>query len=173
MPGLLSLIILPLGWQFVDLTNWQRLLAVRAHEHNDIATLHQSIRKGLLTYAVESPFTWAIFLFFGLLALTSLPEVKFEDLLVDITKHLISARDSLSQIIGFAFVSGVFAIMLSTVDSFLVGIMFAFAYDSWPASRKILDANNADRIAKNHRRITNGARLFALGAIVVGMLLFV
>jgi hypothetical protein len=64
IPGLLSLIILPLAWQFVDLTNWQRLLAVRADDQGNVAELHKSIRKGLLTYAIESPFTWAIFLFF-------------------------------------------------------------------------------------------------------------
>jgi hypothetical protein len=102
-----------------------------------------------------------------------MPQFTFEDLLVDIPKRLITAGDPISRIAGFSFVSGVFAVMLSTIDSFLVGVMFAFAYDSWSTSRKILDTKDAERITANHRRITNGARIFALAAIVIGMLLFV
>ncbi|HLG36187.1 MAG TPA: hypothetical protein VI757_15015 [Bacteroidia bacterium] len=173
VPGLLSLMVLPLCWQFVDLTNWQRLLAVKPTTPNDTESLHQNIRKGLLIYAIESPFTWIIFLFFGLLTVTSLPHFTFQDLLIDIPKQLINSGNIAQEFFGYTFIVSVLAIMLSTVDSFIIGIIFTFVYDSYGKTRKLLDSENETEIRSNYKTITNAGRIFGLAAILFGILLFV
>jgi hypothetical protein len=173
IPGLLSLMILPLAWQFVDLTNWQRLLAVKPSNSNGTESLHRNIRRGLVIYAIESPFTWLIFIFFGLLTITALPNFTFQDLLVDIPKTLISSQNILQQFFGYTFIVSVLAIMLSTVDSFLVGTIFTFVYDSHPQTRALIDSKNRNEIKSNYSRITNVGRLFGLTSILGGVALFV
>lgn len=171
--GLLSLIVLPLLWQFVDLTNWQRLLAVKANEPGDLHSLHDNIRKGLLIYAIESPFTWLIFLFFGLLTVNALAGFTFQDLLVDLPKQLIASQTVVPRFFGYTFIVSVLAIMLSTVDSFLVGIIFTYVYDSNVRTRRLLDSHDQVLISNNYKRITNAGRVFGLLAILLGVLLFV
>jgi hypothetical protein len=171
--GLISLIVLPLCWQFVDLTNWQRLLAVKPDRENDQENLHKNIRKGLLVYAIESPFTWIIFLFFGLLAVTALPHFTFNDLLIDMPKALINSTGLVQRFVGYTFIVSVLAIMLSTVDSFIVGIIFTFVYDSYGQTRKLLDSQNEQDKRNNYSKITNAGRLFGLAAILFGIFFFI
>lgn len=171
--GLLSLIILPLCFQFVDLSNWQRLLSVKPDDQNNIKGLNKRIKKGLLTYALESPFTWLIFVFFGLLAITSLPHFTFQDLLIDIPKNLIHSKSILEEVLGYAFIVSVLAIMLSTVDSFIMGIIFTYVYDSNSTTRKLLDSKNTKTITSNYKLITNKGRLFGFIAISFGLLFFI
>lgn len=173
VPGLLSLMLLPMCWQFVDLTNWQRLLAVKPTTQNNTDSLHQNIRKGLLIYAIESPFTWIIFLFFGLLTVSSLPHFTFQDLLIDIPKQLINSGNVAQESLGYTFIISVLAIMLSTVDSFIIGIIFTFVYDSYSKTRNLLDSKNETEIRTNYNSITNAGRIFGLAAILFGILLFV
>lgn len=173
VPGLLSLIILPLCFQFVDLSNWQRLLSVKPDNNDNIDGLNSRIKKGLLTYALESPFTWLIFVFFGLLAVTSLPQFSFQDLLIDIPRSLISSGGLLKEAMGYTFIVSILAIMLSTVDSFIMGIIFTYVYDSNPTSRKLLDSKNTISIKNNYRTIINKGRLFGVVAIILGLFFFI
>lgn len=171
--GLLSLMLLPLIWQFVDLTNWQRLLAVKPTSNDETLSLHHNIRRGLIIYAIESPFTWIVFLFFGLLSVSALPNFTFQDLLIDIPKCLISSSSLIQRFFGYTFIVSVLAIMLSTVDSFLVGTIFTFVYDSNSKTRNILDSKNENDIRTNYNRITNTGRIFGLVAIVAGLSFFI
>jgi hypothetical protein len=173
VPGLLSLIILPLFFQFVDLTNWQRILAVKPDQGPSANSLEKNIRKGLLTYAVESPFTWLIFIFFGLLTITALPQFTFKDLLIDIPKQLINSNIPLQIILGYTFMVSIVAIMLSTVDSLIMGIIFTFVYDSHPRTRKLIDGRNETDIKNNYKNIISIGRIFGFVAIVIGLLLFI
>jgi hypothetical protein len=171
--GLLSLIILPLCFQFVDLSNWQRLLSVKPDNTGNEKGLNKNIRQGLKTYAIESPFTWLIFVFFGLLTITALPNFTFQDLLIDIPKQLINSNSILQEILGYTFIVSILAIMLSTVDSFIMGIIFTYVYDSNPTSRKLLDEKNVIKIKSNYKSITNKGRLFGLMAILIGLIFFI
>lgn len=171
--GLLSLSILPLCFQFVDLSNWQRLLSVKADDGAAPDSVFHNIRKGLLIYAIESPFTWIIFIFFGVLTVKALPNFTFQDLLIDIPKQLISSGTLLQKFFGYTFIVSVLAIMLSTVDSFIMGIIFTFVYDSYGKTRRIIDSKNEQQISANYKTITNAGRLFGLCAILVGIFFFV
>lgn len=171
--GLFSLIILPLCFQFVDLSNWQRLLSVKPDNAANKMGINRNIRKGLLTYAVESPFTWLIFVFFGLLTITALPNFTFQDLLIDIPKQLINSHRFLQEILGYTFIVSILAIMLSTIDSFIMGIIFTYVYDSNPISRKLLDEKNTAKIKSNYKSIINKGRLFGFFAIIIGLTFFI
>ncbi len=171
--GLLSLILLPMSFQFVDLSNWQRLLSVKGGTDGSGIELEKNIKRGLLTYAFESPFTWVIFIFFGLLTVSALPYFPVKDLLIDIPKRLITSPIVLQKILGYVFILSIISIMLSTIDSFLMGIIFTFVYDSYPKTRKILDANDATLKIKNHKTIINTGKKFGLLAIIVGVALFI
>jgi hypothetical protein len=172
IPGLLSLIILPLTFQFVDLSNWQRLLSVK-HEKDSDTTLEKNIRRGLLTYAFESPFTWLIFIIFGLLAINALPKFSFNDLLIDIPHRLLVSKSILEQCFGYVFILSIISIMLSTIDSFLMGIIFTFVYDSNPKTRKIMDSNDPQEKIMNNKYLIKTGKIFGLIAIIIGIILFI
>jgi hypothetical protein len=173
IPGLVSLVILPLGWQFVDLTNWQRLLAVKATSSQDADSLHANIKKGLRLYAGESPFTWIIFLFFGLLVASTFPTIDTTDILVTLPKQLIHGNVLSERFFGYVFIVSILAIMFSTIDSFIVGLIFTFVYDVRPLSRKLLDSRDEAAIADNYKRIINGGRSFGLCAVLLGAFLLI
>jgi Na+/proline symporter len=161
IPGLLSLIILPVCFQFVDLTNWQRLLSVKpslrpGHD------LRKDIGKGLLTYALESPFTWLLSLFFGLLVTSAVAGIDATDLLVNLPQHLMQSANASDHLVAYAFILSVVSIMLSTVDSFMVGVIYTFAYDSYPSSQRLLDTGNVAAITEKARHIINVGRAFGL-----------
>jgi hypothetical protein len=171
--GLISLILLPLLWQFVDLTNWQRILAVKPADAKDANTIAKNVKSGLLLYAVESPFTWIIFLFFGLLAVTAMPKAQFNDLLIDLPRHLLASPGLFQQSLGYTFIVSVIAIMLSTVDSFIVGSIFTFVYDSNAWTRGLLDRGDPIEIERHYAGIMNWGRVFGLFVILAGVALFV
>jgi len=170
--GLLSLIILPLCFQFVDLSNWQRLLSVKASNDNS-DNLDKRIKKGLLTYALESPFTWLVFIFFGLLATTALPNLSLNDLLIDIPKEMINSGNILEEVLGFTFIVSVLAIMFSTVDSFIMGIIFTYVYDSNSKTREILDHKDKNIARAKYKEVTKIGKIFGLLILLSGLTLFV
>ncbi len=168
--GLISLIILPLGWQFVDLTNWQRLLSVKASgQHQEI---NQNIKKGLLNFSIESPFTWILFVVFGVLITASFPSITFEDILIDFPKLLINSGSVLQQILGYTFIVSIISIMLSTIDSFIMGISFTYTYDINPRSRNLLEKQEEIDIPTTNQILRKG-KYFGFSAVFIAVLLFV
>lgn len=168
--GMVSLMLLPLCWQFVDLTNWQRLLSVKAQEPN--TKINQSIKLGLFNFAVESPFTWILFIVFGLLITASLPNWKFEDILIDFPKQMINSNIVFEQILGYAFIVSIISIMLSTIDSFIMGISFTYTYDINSQSRTLLE-NKKDIGINSTSSILNKGKLFGFFAVIISLVLFV
>ena len=56
--------------------------------------------------------------------------------------------------------------MLSTVDSAITAIMFAFTYDAYPFSRKILDSKDESAISKNAPKIMAVGKAFSVVLIL-------
>lgn len=167
IPWLLALIILPLWWQFVDLTNRQRLLAVKKNKKEEIKS---SIKKWLLTFSIESPFTWILFLVFWLLITVALPDLNLTDILIDFPEQLINSWVILQQVMGYTFIMSIISIMLSTVDSFIMGISFTYTYDINKKSRNILDhdSNSVER-----EKIIKNGKLFGFGIVFLAFMLFI
>jgi hypothetical protein len=170
--GLIALTILPLSWQFVDMTNWQRLLSVKPPaEQPD--SLDKEIKRGLRVYAIESPFTWLIFLFFGMLASTTISGLNAQDLLIDIPKSLISSSSYLERFLGYSFIISILSVMISTVDSFIVGIIFTFVYDTYKPTRVLIDSRNLEDIKRNYTKIISAGNIFGILITTLGIALFV
>ncbi len=168
--GLISLIILPLGWQFVDLTNWQRLLSVK-ESHSD-SEINQNIKKGLLNFAIESPFTWILFIVFGLLISTSFPNWTFEDILIDFPKQMINSSFILEQILGYTFIVSIISIMLSTLDSFIMGISFTYTYDINSKTCKLIEEQKTFDINET-RLILNKGKYFGFLSVIIAVVFFI
>ena len=168
-PGLFSLILLPVCFQFVDLTNWQRLLAVRPPEDEE-SRLSSIVRTGLLTYALESPFTWLASLLFGLLAVKAVAGIDANKLLIDLPRQLLASKSGFDHFAAYLFILSVVSVMLSTVDSFLIGIIYTFVYDSYPTTRSICDSQNSHLIEQNSRKLINVGRAFAALALALGII---
>ena len=168
--GIISLILLPLSWQFVDLTNWQRLLSVKGSGAD--SSINQDIKKGLLNFAIESPFTWILFIVFGLLITVSFPSWTFEDILIDFPKQLINSNIILEQVLGYLFIVSIISIMLSTIDSFIMGISFTYTYDINPKSRRLLEDKEAIDVDTT-RQILSKGKYFGSLAVLVALGLFV
>ncbi len=167
--GLISLIILPLSWQFVDLTNWQRILSVKEDETK---TAGSNIKKGLLAFSIESPFTWILFLIFGLLISTVFSNLTFEDILIDFPKEMINSKNAFEIFIGYAFIVSVISIMLSTIDSFIMGIAFTYTYDIDSKSKKMIDEN----VELNENQLNNilsRGKTFGFLTVVLSIVLFI
>lgn len=167
--GLISLIILPLSWQFVDLTNWQRILSVK-NDKSEI--VNRSIKKGLLTFSIESPFTWILFLIFGLLISTAYSNLTFEDILIDFPKQMINSESTFETVIGYTFIVSIISIMLSTIDSFIMGIAFTYTYDINSKSKKLIDKN--ETLDKNQLdSILAKGKIFGFITVLLSIGLFV
>jgi Na+/proline symporter len=162
--GLWAMILLPLGFQFVDMTNWQRLLGLQGNRDEELL----AARKGLAHYAIESPFTWIIFLMMGAAAVDSFPSLATSgNVLADLPRQLIYSGNALDYWSAILFLVGIVAIMLSTVDSVLVAAMFAFVRDTLPAfGVRPLDWFATGREAERPLR---WARFFGAGLLVVGV----
>lgn len=167
--GLISLILLPLSFQFVDLTNWQRILAVK---QKDSETVSKDIKKGLLNFSVESPFTWILFIVFGLLISTAFSNLTFEDILIDFPKQMINSTGILDKIVGYTFIVSIVSIMLSTIDSFIMGISFTYTYDINKNTKDIIDENkNID--SNQLESILKKGKTFGFVTVLISIGLFV
>jgi len=138
--NLLSLALLPLFWQFVDVTMWQRLAAVQLPpQTGSLRERLRPIRIGLQRFAFESPVTWLFAIIIGI-ALRYAPIGVTEQTIWDgIGSIPIALRDSehaFGQAIGMglamAFGAAIVAAMLSTADSMLMGALVVFSLDLAP-----------------------------------------
>jgi len=130
------------------------------------------IKKGLLNFSIESPFTWILFIVFGLLITAALPNWKFEDILIDFPKQLILSNNLFQQILGYTFIVSIISIMLSTIDSFIMGISFTYAYDINSNSKKLLENKQKIDISITNRILQKG-KYFGFISVLTAVLLFV
>lgn len=140
--NLLSLALLPLCWQFADVTMWQRLGATRVPAEGN-ANRFSQLRRGLLRYAIESPVSWILAIIAGIAlryADIGLTDESIWNGMAEIPLSIIGAETHFGSlanyIVASLFAAGIVAAMLSTADSFLIGSTFTLAYDLAPRFRK-------------------------------------
>ncbi len=164
--GIITLIaysLMPLLFQFCDMTNWQRILSVEVEDPSDKKKVINNITKGLRVYGVESPFSWFSVIALGAFVALALPSVIAKgDPFYNIPNLLTSSSQWYEQLFGYTFIVSILAIMLSTVDSAIAAIMFAFTYDANPFSRKILDTRDKKRIEDNTTSIMKAGKIFSV-----------
>lgn len=128
-------VLLPLTWQFVDLTNWQRFASLAVA---DRASYVAQAQRGLVDYLVESPLSWLFPILLGLCASLVLgaagDNLAFDAFLA----HLLS-QPGAPQLIGVLLAAGTVGIFMSTADAAITAIGYAFAYDLWKPTRQLID----------------------------------
>lgn len=138
--NLLSLALLPLLWQFVDVTMWQRLASVQLSDEDGATAPTREklrpIRVGLQRFAFESPITWLFAIVIGMLLRhvdIGVTEQGIWDALGAIPLALREASGELGQPLGLmlaiGFGAAIVAAMLSTADSMLMGALAVFSLD--------------------------------------------
>jgi hypothetical protein len=166
----LSVACLPLGFQFVDMTNWQRLTALKPNGGG----LVKQARTGVIWYLRESPLSWLLPILAGLACLQFISLSKEQDPWL----VLLSAVRDTPGITGmvmavFVFV-GIVAIFMSTAEELLTAIGYAFSFDLKSSTRKIADQYDVNQDAlvtedEGQLMITTGRVAFATatGAVIV------
>jgi len=164
---LLAYSLMPLLFQFCDMTNWQRILSVEVGNADDKSRVVKNITKGLRVYGIESPFSWFSVIALGAFVALAFPSViAGGDPFYNIPNLLVSSAKWYEQLFGYTFIVSILAIMLSTVDSAIAAIMFASTYDAYPFSRKILDSKDESAISKNAPKIMAAGKTFSVVLIL-------
>jgi len=133
----ISVSVLPLTFQFVDMTNWQRIAALRANPAN----LVKQTRLGLVQYLLESPLSWLLPIFLGLAASTFVHAGTGDKWMALLQAVLLQSGLTGTVFAAIVFV-GLIAVFMSTADELLAAIGYAFAYDVARRSRVIVDAGH-------------------------------
>jgi Na+/proline symporter len=129
--SMLTFAILPIFYQFADLSNWQRLASLENQE--------KSASEGLRTFLVESPLSWLLPIGIGLVAV-QIPVIKSAAEPWSAFLELVAAGNSgVSPVIGALLISGIIAVFLSTADGLITASGYTFAFDIYPPTRRIMD----------------------------------
>jgi hypothetical protein len=160
--ALAALAILPLLYQIVDITNWQRFAAV-----GELGKQVGPGRKALLIYAVEAPLVWIALIAFGGLAAATFAQLKeAANPSSEYITLLTSGGTALMSATAAAFLVAAFAIGLSTMDAVFSATQCAFQYDMLPGFVSV------GRGAWTTQRKVRATRIFALVTYFAIILLF-
>jgi len=168
---LFTLGFMPIFFQFVDMTNWQRLSALRGDD------VIKSARSGLWQFVVESPLSWLFPIAMGLSAMLFITVPEGDDAWMT----FLSATVSLPGIWGAAsvlFVIGLICVFLSTANALMSATGYAWAYDVNRGTREIMDkihaAHSGEVVSRDDRsRVTNAGRIGTSLAIATAAILYV
>lgn len=169
--GLFSLMILPVFFQFVDLSNWQRLSAVSGEDGN----FQSRAMTGLKSFLVESPLSWLMPVALGLGAATFL-DVGDGDAWQSFITHVMGLEGFFGAAVASLFCVAIIAVFLSTADALLCATGYAFAFDinqSTAATADSIDLEDAEITSEEmgkRREVVQSGRVFvsfAIGTTVV------
>jgi hypothetical protein len=160
-------ILIPIFWQFVDLTNWQRICSLTATTPSEYAS---ETRKGFWQYLIESPLSWLLAVLLGLLAppLISGNDDPFELFI----RHFLT-EPGLPQIAGIMLVAGIVGVFMSTADAAITAIGYAFAYDFYGPTRDLIDKESSSLSSAETAKVVKAGRLFMATIVGVIVLLFI
>jgi len=146
--ALFALALLPLGYQLVDITNWQRFAAVGT----PAGPYHGPRRTTLLLYAFEAPMVWVFLLAFGTIAASVGNRLEASpNPFGDFIAQLAGADSLILRTAAVFLLTGVFAIGLSTMDAVFSATMCAFQYDILPALTERRSITTSSQIAWSKR----------------------
>jgi hypothetical protein len=134
--GLLALVLFPLFYQVVDVTNWQRIAAFakdRNGDHDERRQWSLAFRNFFIVYATESPLAWLFMCVFGTLVAVSTKAPDGADIMQSFIRQLISEQNSVAVTALSLSLIGMFAMALSTMIPLFSASLCAVRYDILPA----------------------------------------
>jgi hypothetical protein len=158
---LATLALLPLFFQFVDMTNWQRIASLKNTS---------DLRKGLIQYLLESPLSWLLPVLIGM-CLPSILGAEFKgDAWVELLTRVCADHSLFGIFLASIIVVAVIAIFMSTAESLISAIGYAYAYDLNQRSRDRIDQGDEEKLSEPDRaliiRIGRRAMAVILSAVV-------
>lgn len=161
--------LLPLFFQFVDMTNWQRMASLA---RTDNAGLLQRVRRGLAQYLIESPLSWFLPVLLGICGVLILGKDPQGDPWDGFIGHIISTPGIIGALLSVAVVCGVAAVFLSTADGLLSAVGYSFAYDIHKRSRNMVDKHTKPEWPEADVKYVVGkgrGAMFLLLMVVIGI----
>jgi hypothetical protein len=132
--ALFSLTILPLLFQIIDISNWQKLAATSVTMNtNEKNNKSSNSGKAIALYAIEAPVICFLLLLLGS-TLTLDPSFVGIDSFSAVATILFTSSQTAHQIASISLIVGVFAIAFSTMDSALSAAICAYMYDIRPVA---------------------------------------
>lgn len=136
---LLTFALMPLFFQFVDMTNWQRLSVLPA---KDVVS---SARQGLWQFIIESPLSWLFPIGLGLMATSIIAVSGATDDPWLIFLDKVTTLSGWYGVVSVMTVTGLVCVFLSTANALMSATGYAYAYDVNPATRAIMDRIHRER----------------------------
>jgi len=175
----LSVGLLPLFFQFVDTSNWQRLTSLITNPANRVI----EARKGLRQYLIESPLSWLLPIFIGLCAAQFLTIPKDGEPWDELLRAVLNSNGLVQIFLPIVVFVGVVAIFMSTAEDFLTTVGYVYAYDLSRRSRLIARRSetskneSAEAIAKKNesdealvKKTGRAAMSVATAIVVIGFI---
>lgn len=165
--GLVALSMMGVMFQFIDMTAWQRIQAIGG---SDIK-MRDDAKRGLLLYGVESPYSWILCLAMGVLIAQAYPQVITDPdaagPLAVFPRMLFETGSVFGCVVAFAFMVAVAGVMLSTIDSAILGAMYAWVADI--QGEKFSDPNNNSEpeLAQVHAAALQSGKKAAFWVVVL------
>ncbi len=141
--ALIAFAVLPIFLQFVDMTNWQRMVAVKDGEDH---LKSNKIRKGLLQFILESPLSWLLPVVIGLSSIQILNPEFDGDPWNEILISLFTSNETISVIVSVLVVAGIISIFMSTADGLMMAVGYSYSYDLNRKSRRFIDEESRKAI---------------------------
>lgn len=165
---------LPIFFQFVDMTNWQRLSSLSGNA----AGVIKDAKAGLRFFLLESPLSWLFPIAIGMSAMKFLIVPEGGDAWVAFTGYVTSLPGPIGAVLAIAAVIGILCVFLSTADALLSASGYAFAYDVAPKSRRIMDqvheAHSEEGLSAEERRsVIHAGNYATTAAILVAVGLYI
>jgi hypothetical protein len=133
--GLMALLLLPLFYQVVDVTNWQQLAAFekdRDPSGGEAGPWSSAVRRVSAAYAIESPLAWLLLCMFGTLAFLSMPAPGGANLMHDFIGGLLAQQNEVATTVLALLLACAVAIAFSTMISQFSAALSAVRYDLVP-----------------------------------------
>lgn len=128
--AMIALALLPFAYQICDLSNWQRLAALRPDMlgKDDESEAERTVLGAMRSYAIEGPTTWIILVVLGAIAGAAFQIGDKADPVGSFVSALMSSG-ALGLVMLLFLVLAASAIALSTMDAVLSATLYAFRYD--------------------------------------------
>lgn len=132
--GYVALIILPLFYQVVDITNWQRIATQVKDQVADgkVDAEDARFRGVFLVYSTESALMWMFMCTFGALAISATGTEASDTAFSDFVTRVVNSSSPVESWIAALLLAAIFAIGLSTMSAIFSATMLAVREDLLP-----------------------------------------
>jgi Na+/proline symporter len=133
--GLVALLLLPLFYPLVDITNWQRMAAFEQNADGKLASTWQpaALRRIFGIYAFETALVWLFMCMFGAIAALSMATPGVSNFMQDFVQQLVAQENFIAGGALSLLLVAVLAIALSTMSAAFSASVCAIRYDILPA----------------------------------------